>query len=546
MWEDAHVFTSPATSRNTDNGALPEPLAGCVSAQRVPAMPSTPPPPLLSSHSFCVYAFQRHAHTMLASAYATSGSVCTATVISTELPSHQSLCPPGVAVTAYHHNCAADRYRGGKRAPCSHIDGFGHRPLRACDVCGRRRQRLPSKSLFFFLFHVIRTVTRRRSRTHRVGPAARKDEGTEGKRSGTRGWGGGDCVRTRSRPLPSPDTSAAAWHAPRHRYISMHTCSSIVARSVRTLGGVRCGTAAATRGSNSRHRCFPWSSTVCQRGARVGLTLGNSFRGPAIAVNSTSTSGALSMAYRHQASDQFHRFLHHPHVVQPDGVDGLPRVKGDQQQWLNTEQWHGYSDTYLKRHMQYPATVELNNPAINARHDLLYECLGLVYELYGGLAEDLQELHDDPLHPRFHDRIARIKRDRERIADELDKRYAKLHPTVKTVYDAFLVRRYYHLADWIEHVEQKRARLLNTLSPDVMERMMRMRGIAEQYLRHLRVLEHALYEDPLMGLLESGGDTNALEQYTPGELAILRQKAAYFRKMRRFGANQLDADVHTH
>ncbi|TPP51450.1 hypothetical protein CGC21_2590 [Leishmania donovani] len=213
---------------------------------------------------------------------------------------------------------------------------------------------------------------------------------------------------------------------------------------------------------------------------------------PVAAVGSMSTSGALCVAYRHQATDQFHRFLHNPHVVQPDGVDGLPRVKGDQQQWLNTEQWHGYSDTYLQRHMQYPATVELNNPAVNARHDLLYECLGL------------------------------------------------------TVYDAFLVRRYYHLADWIEHVERKRERLINDLSPDVMEKTMRMRGIAEQYLRHLRVLEHALYEDPLMGLLEGDRDTNVLNQYTPGELAILRQKAAYFRKMRRFGANQLDADLHTH
>ncbi|CAJ1985875.1 hypothetical protein conserved [Leishmania donovani] len=323
-------------------------------------------------------------------------------------------------------------------------------------------------------------------------------------------------------------------------------CSPVSTPAVRTLDGVRCWTAAATSMWHSRHRCPPWSNTVCQRGACVGLTFGSSFMTPVAAVGSMSTSGALCVAYRHQATDQFHRFLHNPHVVQPDGVDGLPRVKGDQQQWLNTEQWHGYSDTYLQRHMQYPATVELNNPAVNARHDLLYECLGLVYELYGGLAEDLQELHDDPLHPHFHRRIARIKRDRERIAAELDKRYAKLHPTVKTVYDAFLVRRYYHLADWIEHVERKRERLINDLSPDVMEKRMRMRGIAEQYLRHLRVLEYALYEDPLMGLLEGDRDTNVLNQYTPGELAILRQKAAYFRKMRRFGANQLDADLHTH
>lgn len=261
----------------------------------------------------------------------------------------------------------------------------------------------------------------------------------------------------------------------------------------------------------------------------------------------TSTwASALCVARRHQASDQFHRFLHHPHVVQPDGVDGLPRVKGEQQQWLNTEQWVGYSDTYLRRHMQYPATAELNNPAMNSRHDLLYECLGLVYELYGSLAADLQELHDDPLCPHFHRRIARIRQDREKIAAALDQRYATLHPTVKTVYDAFLVRRYYHLGDWIAHVEQKRERLIRDLSPDTMATLMKMRGLAARYLHHLRRLEHALYNEPLMGLLEGDGSNSSVQHYTANELATLRQKAAYFRKMRRFGANQLDADTHTH
>ncbi|KAG5487803.1 hypothetical protein LSCM4_07481 [Leishmania orientalis] len=318
------------------------------------------------------------------------------------------------------------------------------------------------------------------------------------------------------------------------------------AGAMRCIDRVRCWTASARTVWPSQHRCHPWLDTVCRRGACLGLALRSSYMPPAVAASSMSTSGALCTAYRHQATDQFHRYLHNPHVVQPDGVDGLPRVKGDQQQWLNTEQWYGYSATYLKRHMQYPATFEMNNPAIRARHDLLYECLGLVYELYGSLAEDLQELHDDPLHPQFHRRIARIERDRECIAAEIDKRYAKLHPTVKTVYDAFLVRRYYHLADWIRYVQRKRERLLNDLSPDVMEAMVKMRGIAEQHLRHLRSLEKALYEDPIMGLLEGDGSTSAIAQYTPGELAILRQKAAYFRKMRRFGANQLDADTHTH
>ncbi|KAK7198304.1 hypothetical protein NESM_000788000 [Novymonas esmeraldas] len=300
---------------------------------------------------------------------------------------------------------------------------------------------------------------------------------------------------------------------------------------------------AATRAQHHENqRCAPRWCAAVHRG-------GTSTVAPALLCRPPTSTGitssaALHTTARHQASDQFHRFLHNPHVVQPDGVDGLPRVKGDQQQWLNTEQWAGYSDTYLRRHMQYPATMELNNPALNARHDLLYECLGLMHSLYSSLAADLHELHDDPLHPHFHRRIARIKRDREQIAAALDKNYAALHPTVKTVYDAFLVRRYYHLADWIVHVERKRDRLLHDLSPAMMAQMTTMRGLAAQFLQRLRVLEHALYEDPLMGLLEKDG--TAVDHYTADELAILRQKATYFRKMRHFGSNQLDADIHTH
>lgn len=264
---------------------------------------------------------------------------------------------------------------------------------------------------------------------------------------------------------------------------------------------------------------------------------------PLVSTVASPIACAMATAVRYQASDQFHRYLHNPHVVQPDGLDGLPRVKGDQQQWLNTEQWTGYSDTYLQRHMQYPATAEHPNAYLNARHGLLYECLALVYDLYGTLADDLQELHDDPLHPHFHARIARLKRDREKIAQAIDERYAELHPTVKTVYDAFLVRRYYHLGDWIQHVEQKRGRLIDELSPEFMKQMQQMRGIAKEHLQRLRLLEQALYEDPILGLLE--GQKTSVVQYSAGELAMLRQKAAYFRKMRRFGANQLDSDLHT-
>nr|CCC92847.1 conserved hypothetical protein [Trypanosoma congolense IL3000] len=248
------------------------------------------------------------------------------------------------------------------------------------------------------------------------------------------------------------------------------------------------------------------------------------------------------IARRHQASDQFHRYLHNPHIVQPDGIDSLPRTKGDQQQWLNVEQWDGYSDTYLQQHMQYPPTNEHPNTHLNFTHKLLNKCLRSCYELYGTLADDLQKLHEDPLHPRFHHMIARIKKDREKIAEEIDQVYANLHPTMKTVYDAYLVRRYYQLGDWVEHVEQKRHDILCRLSPEYVQQAARMRGVTAHFISRLKQLESAFTQNPLLGLL----DDSLEQQYTHDELAMLRQKATYFRNMRQFGANQQDADTHTH
>lgn len=245
---------------------------------------------------------------------------------------------------------------------------------------------------------------------------------------------------------------------------------------------------------------------------------------------------------RFQSSDQFHRFLHNPHIVQPDGLDSLSRTKGDQQQWLNTEQWDGYSDTYLKRHMQYGATAEHPNSHFNYRHDILYNCLSMVYELYGVLADELEQLHDNPLHSHFHAKIKVIEKDREKIATALDEIYPSLHPTVKTVYDAYLVKRYYFLEDWIKYVERKREKILERFSPEYVEQMEKTHQCGERFMDRLKCIESMLYNNPVLGLLPS----NQLEQYSEKELVILQQKAAYFKKMKRFGANQLDADTKTH
>lgn len=288
-----------------------------------------------------------------------------------------------------------------------------------------------------------------------------------------------------------------------------------------------------------------FSSVTAATAVRVSLSSSSSLRFSAALSHTLprSLSGVAVLAQRRwQSSDQFHRYLHNTHVTQPDGVDGLVRTKADQQAWLNTEQWSGYSETYLQRPMQYLATNEHHNAAITPRQPILNACLALVYELYGTLADDLQELHDDPLHPRFHQRIARIKEDREKIAAALDGCYGGLHPTVKTIYDAYLVRRYYHLGDWITHVERKRAHLLERLSPELMAQVQSARGVSETFIERLRLLETAFNRDPVFGLLTG----SELSQYTEEEMVVLRQKAAYFRHMRRFGANAQDSDIHTH
>lgn len=256
----------------------------------------------------------------------------------------------------------------------------------------------------------------------------------------------------------------------------------------------------------------------------------------------TELSSCICISQRFQSSDQFHRYLHNPHVVQPDGLDSLPRTKGDQQQWLNTEQWDGYSATYLKRHMQYGGTAEHPNPHYNYRHDDLYKCLSTVYELYGAIADELEQLHYNPLHPQFHKKVVSAKKDRETIAKVLDDIYPSLHPTVKTLYDAYLVRRYYFLDDWIKYVVKKREDILEKLSPEYVEHLKKTCESAGRFMQRLKYIENVLYSNPILALLP----TDQLEQYSEKELAVLRQKATYFRKMKRFGANQFDADTKTH
>lgn len=78
---------------------------------------------------------------------------------------------------------------------------------------------------------------------------------------------------------------------------------------------------------------------------------------------------------------------------------------------------------------------------------------------------------------------------------------------------------------------------------------MRKKSVAQGYMQRLRKLGDFINnEEPLAGLLTTntmhdksyGASHNELSQFSDKELAILRQKAKYFRKMARYG------EIHAH
>lgn len=232
---------------------------------------------------------------------------------------------------------------------------------------------------------------------------------------------------------------------------------------------------------------------------------------------------------RFQSTDQSHLYLTNVHVEQPDGLDNIHQTKAAQQHWLNVEQWDGYSDTYLNRFMQYAPTIDNVGSHFQFKHPDLDRCLKSVFDLYGPCAAKLEKLNDDPLHARFHSWLAEVRRDREKIAVELDKVYPSLHPTVKIVYDAYLVRRYYHLEEWAKYVEKKRAEILERMTPEYMEHMKKAKGLADSFIFHLEKLETAIAHEPTLGMLQDS------HNYTDLEMAVIRQRASYFRKTRKYG-----------
>jgi hypothetical protein len=253
-----------------------------------------------------------------------------------------------------------------------------------------------------------------------------------------------------------------------------------------------------------------------------------------------SSSTALCCSHRRMASDQYHAYLRNVHIVQPDGLDDLASTKDAQQMWLNTEQWSGYSDSYLTRFMQYPATTEHYVAEFNVKNPALDKVLRYCYDLYGPCAELLESLHADPLHPRFHERIAKVRAGREKIGAVIDKEYANLHPTVKTVWDAFLVRRYFFLEDWAKHVEKKRQQFFERMSPDHIKCMLTAKGLSDDHIMRLEKMQQVFIADPAAAIMPEG------YQYTEEEAVMIRQKAKYYRNQKRVGMNFDSADNMPH
>ena len=235
---------------------------------------------------------------------------------------------------------------------------------------------------------------------------------------------------------------------------------------------------------------------------------------------------------RHQsgaATDITHSYLRRKKIISDANVDSTTTVHKEYQDWLNTEQWEGYSDTYLKRHMFYvPYSVKFKGwegTTMYSDNDV-DDCLMCCFTEYGSAAEALEKLEDDILHPEYLNLMKHCKEMRGKIEKFLDERYPALHPTKKTVYDAYLVRRFFFLEDWMERIRMKRKKLVEEFSPEMIANIEKMQHVADIHLSRLRVLDRAMKDDPMLGVLQAG------DQYTEEEIAILRHKANYFRNMK--------------
>ena len=248
---------------------------------------------------------------------------------------------------------------------------------------------------------------------------------------------------------------------------------------------------------------------------------------------SVSASGARRGIY---GDDMHFNYLHEPKVVQTNAVDSILRTKIDQYDWLQTQQWEGYSDTYLKRHMRYGPHSDTPNGELKFHHPIEDKVLTICYENYGRGADLLESVEADVLQPSFHYKVGRAKEFKQSLEMEIDALYPTVHPTFKLLIDAMLVRRFYQMEDWITLVERKRRQTLERLSPEFIKQQQAARGLGESYLRNLAKVEEIFATNPTHYIAEASG-------FSEEEMEFVQQRVMHMRKTRTFGRATTSNDV---
>ena len=242
---------------------------------------------------------------------------------------------------------------------------------------------------------------------------------------------------------------------------------------------------------------------------------------------------SVSAHTRHQARfqsvDLFHNYLNRPTVLQNDGMEHTFQTRAAQQDWNNLEQFEGYSNSYLSRPMSYMIGDEAYAANTNETPLRSVErCLKVCYEVYGPAADILESLYQDPLQATFNQRMEQVEVHKKQLEKEIDKVYADAHPTEKLFLDAHLVRRFFFLDDFAAAAKKKRASILDRLTPEQLDKVAAMRGIAERSKTQLALIRNVMEDNVDVARLEEMG-------FSEMELVAVKQKANYYRNIKKFG-----------
>jgi len=244
--------------------------------------------------------------------------------------------------------------------------------------------------------------------------------------------------------------------------------------------------------------------------------------------------------------DNHHQYSRYPkRIPQTDGTDHYIRARNDHQDWLNTEQWPGYSDTYTKRFAQYLPTICGATELGDYTQRQLDKICQLTYDLYGNAAEILERMEENVLHPDFHKHVAVAEDFQKQLESEIDKLYPDAHPTWKLMYDSWLVRKVYVLKDWATLCRRKRAETLAKIlehdpSGWIFEEIRRNQKIAQSYCEKLEHLGQLWKQDPQLMVQQCGAMIGVNDRE---EMLIVAKRMKYRQSMKAWGLHKHDADV---